>query len=164
MHMKTDIPTLVIMCGLPGSGKTTLARKLAQEMPAIRLSPDEWKASLGIDYYDEVMRVRLERQLLRLAWELLGLGQDVILENGFWTRPEREELRTAARAKGYRVELRFLDVPFEELARRIAERNAKAEHGAVPIERQKLEQYSKVFQAPTGEELAFYDEPSRPSQ
>lgn len=158
--MKTDTPTLVLFCGLPGAGKTTVARKLAQEMPAIRLCPDEWKASLGIDYYDEVMREPLERQLLRFAWELLKLGQDVILENGFWTRPERDELRQTAKAQGYRVELYFLDVPFEELVRRITVRNAKAEHGTVPIELEKLKEYSKIFQAPTDEELALFDKPT----
>src|SRR6185312_7603933 len=115
-----------------GSGKTTLARKLAQEMPAVRLCPDEWKASLGIDFFDEAARTRIEERLLALAWELLSLGQDVILEYGFWAESERAELRDTARKHGHRVELYFLDTPFEELVRRLAMRNAKAEHGAVP--------------------------------
>jgi len=72
---------LILICGLPGSGKTTLARQLAQEVRAVRLSPDEWKHALGIDYYDEEARVRLENRLWRLAQELLTLGQNVIMEN-----------------------------------------------------------------------------------
>ena len=43
---------LILICGLPGSGKTTFARELAPKVPAVRLSPDEWKHDLGIDYYD----------------------------------------------------------------------------------------------------------------
>src|SRR3954467_11932695 len=89
---------LILMCGLPGSGKTTLAKQLAQQMRAVRLSPDEWKHALGIDYYDEAARLRLEDQLWNLTQELLVLGQSVILENGFWAREEREELRLAGRA------------------------------------------------------------------
>jgi predicted kinase len=89
---------LILICGLPGSGKTTLARQLAPRVPAVRLSPDEWKHDLGIDYYDEPSRVRLEDRLWRLAQELLTLGQSVILENGFWAREERDELRLAAKA------------------------------------------------------------------
>jgi predicted kinase len=37
------------MCGLPGSGKTTLGKRLAVEVPAVRLCPDEWMAALGVD-------------------------------------------------------------------------------------------------------------------
>ncbi len=53
-------PRLVLICGLPGSGKTTLASRLAAEMPAVRLSPDEWLADLAIDLWDEESRDRLE--------------------------------------------------------------------------------------------------------
>jgi len=84
---------LILICGLPGSGKTTLAKQLAPEARAVRLSPDEWKHALGIDYYDEDGRVRLEERLWRMAQELLALGQSVVMENGFWAEEERDELR-----------------------------------------------------------------------
>lgn len=34
--------TIILLCGFPGSGKTTLAKKLEIERHAIRLSPEEW--------------------------------------------------------------------------------------------------------------------------
>jgi predicted kinase len=151
---------LILLCGLPGAGKTTLAREFAKEMPAMSLCLDEWKADLGIDYYDEVMGVRLERQLFKLAWELLGLGQDVILEFGVWAESERTELRNTARGHGHSVELYFLDIPFKELARRLEIRNAKAEHGAAPIDLKRLEEYANVFQPPSDKELALFDKPT----
>src|SRR5918999_4280632 len=134
---------LILICGLPGSGKTTLARQLASEVPAVRLCPDEWKHALGIDYYDEQMRVRLEKRLWRLGQELLALGQSVILENGFWAREEREELRLAARALGVRVELHYLEAPIDELWRRIEIRNAQAQPGTAPIQRGDLEKWAQ---------------------
>jgi len=149
---------LILICGLPGSGKTTLAKQLAPEVPAVRLCPDEWKHDLGIDYYDEQSRVRLEERLWRLSQELLRLGQSVILENGFWAREERDELRLAARALGVAVELHYLEAPVDELWRRLDVRNERALPGTAPIEREDLERWAQQFQAPDTAELALYDE------
>lgn len=76
-------PRLMLICGLPGAGKTTLAQRLAAEVPAIRLCPDEWMTHLGIDLY-EAVRERLERMSWLHAQDLLRLGVSVILESGFW--------------------------------------------------------------------------------
>ena len=44
---------LVLICGLPASGKSTLARQLAPEIPAIRLDKDEWVTRLGAEVWDD---------------------------------------------------------------------------------------------------------------
>lgn len=149
---------LILICGLPGSGKTTLAKQLAPNVPAVRLCTDEWKHDLGIDYYDERRRVQLEKRLWRLGRELLTLGQSVILENGFWAREERDELRLAARSLGVPVELHYLEAPVDELWRRLEIRNEEAEPGAAPIKREDLEEWSRRFEAPDEAELALFDE------
>jgi predicted kinase len=149
---------LILICGLPGSGKTTLAKQLAPKVPAVRLSPDEWKHDLGIDYYDEHRRVQLENRLWRLGQELLTLGQSVILENGFWARKERDELRLGARSLGVTVELHYLDAPVEELWRRLELRNDETRPGAVPIKREDLQKWALQFEAPDEAERALFDE------
>ncbi|NJR62757.1 MAG: AAA family ATPase [Cyanobacteria bacterium CRU_2_1] len=67
-------PTLVVICGLPGSGKTTHARRLEQEMSALRFCPDEWMQALEIDLYDEGRRERIEQFQWMQAKRLLSLG------------------------------------------------------------------------------------------
>jgi len=151
---------LILICGLPGSGKTTLAKRLAREVPAVRLCPDEWKHDLDIDYYDEERRVRLEERLWRLGQELLGFGQSVILENGFWAREERDELRLAARTLGVAVELHYLETPVDELWRRLAIRNEEARPGTAPIMRDDLERWARQFEAPDAAEIALFYEPA----
>ena len=147
---------LVLLCGLPASGKTTLAREIADAYGAVRLSQDEWKLALGIDPFDEAMRVRLETQLWDLAQRLLALGTSVILEWGFWARSERDEMREVARSLGAMVELRFLDVPYEELVRRVVDRTAS---GGIPITADHMARYRDIFQPPTDEELSLFDPP-----
>src|SRR5688572_33438235 len=98
------------MCGLPGSGKTTVARRLAEQRGAVRLTKDEWAWALGSTPWDRDLGERIERQLWLLAEAVLRQGLSVVLDFGLWSRIERDELRAAARQLGVGVELRHLDV------------------------------------------------------
>ena len=63
----TTSARLVLICGLPGAGKTTLARELEVALPAVRLSGDEWMTDLGVDLFDQPFRDRLEARFRDLA-------------------------------------------------------------------------------------------------
>jgi predicted kinase len=102
---------LILTCGLPGAGKTALARRLGADRSAVRLSKDEWLTALGSSPWDTPTREKVEHELWRLAQEILRLGLSVVLDFGLWARIERDELRSAARGLGVPVELHFLDVP-----------------------------------------------------
>src|SRR5215475_5614819 len=58
--MSGGIGRLVVLTGLPGSGKTTLAIRLAGSLPACRMCPDDWMVAAGIDLWDDAFRVRIE--------------------------------------------------------------------------------------------------------
>ena len=83
----------------------------------------------------------------------------MILENGFWGRAERDERRETARGLGVGVELRFLDIPLEELWRRIEIRNGEEGWREKPIKREQLEEWARSFQTPDEDELALFDAP-----
>jgi predicted kinase len=109
---------LMLTCGLPGAGKTELAKRLAAERYAVRLTKDEWLWALDSSPWDERIGQKIEQRLWQLAQELLRHGLSVVLDFGLWARAERDELRTVAREIGVGVELYFLDVPVDELWRR----------------------------------------------
>ena len=149
---------LVIVCGLPGSGKTTLARALERERRAIRLCPDEWMADLAIDLWDEEARGRVEALQWRLAQGWLALGHTVVIEWGTWGRGERDALREGTRALGAAAELRFLDAPLEVLFARVQARAMEDP----PMTMAQMREYDGLIQRPTSEEMALFDSPSVP--
>jgi predicted kinase len=93
----------------------------------------------------------------KLGQRLLRLGQNVILESGFWLRSDRDEKRLGARRLGVAVELRYLDVPLEEVHRRLAARTAAAEPGTVAATPGQIESWIPRFEPPDAEELALFD-------
>ncbi|GAA4007530.1 hypothetical protein GCM10022631_19350 [Deinococcus rubellus] len=122
-------PTIHAMHGFLGSGKTTLARQLETELPAMRFSSDEWMVALhgqdppAADFGDSRSRVY---SLMRRQWlRVLELGLPVILDEGLWSRRERDELRSEAAALGVPLTIYTLNTP-EDLAReRVRRRNAE---------------------------------------
>jgi predicted kinase len=150
---------LVLICGLPAAGKSTLARRLAPKIPAIRLDKDAWVTQLGADLWDAEFRVRLEHQLWVLSQDLLARGQSVILEWGHWARAERDEKRLGARALGVEVELHYLDTPLDELIERAERRNASVEWTASPMTRAHFEEWATLFQPPDEDEILLFDQP-----
>jgi predicted kinase len=155
--MKTSVgPRLIVVCGLPGSGKTTFARAIEGRLGAIRFSPDEWMADLSLDLYDEERRGKIEALQWKLGQQVLTLGQVVIIEWGTWGRSERDALRLRARALGAAAELHYLSAPEDVLLERIERRGMENP----PIGREMLRRWCEIFQAPTREEMDLYDEPA----
>jgi len=155
MEGKAKGSRLIIVCGLPGSGKTTLAQAPENSLRAIRFSPDDWMDALSINLWDEEKRARIEALQWKLAQQLLALGLVVIIEWGTWGRSERDVLRLGARALGAAVELHYLSAPADVLYDRIQRRSLENP----PIDRDTVTQWRNAFQAPTPEEMALYDKP-----
>jgi predicted kinase len=148
-------PRLILVCGLPGSGKTTLARALESRLQAVRFSPDEWMDALSLNLWDEERRGKIEALQWKFGQELLALGLTVIIEWGTWARSERDILRLGARALGAAVELHYLSAPADVLFDRIQRRGMEKP----AIERDAVSRWCEIFQAPTSEEMALFDAP-----
>jgi predicted kinase len=155
--------TLYLICGLPGTGKTTLAKKIEIDCKALRLCPDEWISIVIKDKNDKRELDRLREPVERLMWDLakklLFSGVNVILENGFWSREERlDYLRSAKEVDvDVKVTLHYLDVPIEDLWHRIRKRNLELPENCFHITREELNQWMSWFTPPNQDEFKLYD-------
>lgn len=130
---------------------------LEVERTALRLSPDEWiirlyGPNISGDALDAV-RDPVENALWELAARVLALGLDVILENGFWSRVEREDYRARATQLGARSELHFTNTSREEMLARLEKRNAQLPPGSFRIGKARLLSWFDVFEPPDEDEL-----------
>jgi predicted kinase len=123
------MPTAHLVHGYLGAGKTTFARQLEADLPAIRFTHDEWMSRLyGTDPPLEHFATyhRNVWSLMQDTWvRCLALGLDVVLDMNFWRRSDRDAARSAVAGLGATCKLYDLKCSESETWRRIDARNNK---------------------------------------
>jgi aminoglycoside phosphotransferase family enzyme/predicted kinase len=128
-------PRLLLMGGLSGSGKTWLARQLAERLSAVHVRSDVERkrraglreltpshSRLGEDLYSEPATATLYAGLERAAEEVLSGGISVIVDATFLERAQRARFVGLAARCGVRLQLIWCEAPEPLLRARITER------------------------------------------
>ncbi len=112
-------PLLIAMAGLPGTGKSTLAARLAEALPAVVLDKDKLRAGLLPPERIEYTRAQddyIFELLLKAAEYNLNRGRHVILDGRTFTRGYQVD-RMELFAKEHKADFRILEcICPEELA------------------------------------------------
>ena len=149
-------PIVYLICGFIGAGKTTFAKKLEEKTGAVRIVKDEWSIRLigndptiaGYAQWDRKI-IDLSRDI---AFYLAEKGIDVIMDEGFWEKETRDEMRRRADAIGAKVLMYYLDTPIETIRERVGGRNNNLTGDSFKITREMLDNYLKDWQAPREDE------------
>ncbi|MEV4533939.1 ATP-binding protein [Asanoa sp. NPDC049518] len=154
--------TLVLTVGLPGTGKTTLAKRLAAERRVLRLTPDEWMAPLFHHNDADGRRDILEGRMIWTAYEVLRSGAGVILDFGCWSPEERYAIRSIASLAGARFELRYLELSEAERRARAGRRWDEEPGSTFAMTDDDHDRFLALFQPPSRDELAYGPLPAPP--
>ena len=121
-----------LICGKICSGKSWYARELAKQENAVILSTDELTWDLTNNEqgpgYDAFAR-RCNGYLRKKAGQIAAAGCNVVLDWGFWTRADREDITEYFAKQNIPVRWHYIDVPEESWAENIRCRNERVLRG-----------------------------------
>ena len=155
--MNNKQPIAYVICGFIGAGKTTFARKLEKETGAIRITKDEWMIKIfgnkitsdkNFEEYDKNV-IELTRHF---AFRILESGGDVIMDEGFWAKSEREDLKKNILNIGAKPILYYVEFPIEKMRDRVVNRSLIPPDDSFEISEEMFDKYLKYWEPPTAEE------------
>ena len=148
--------TVYLICGFIGAGKTTFAKKLEEKTGAVRITKDEWSIRFigndpTFDGYAEWDRkiIGLSRDV---AFQLAEKGIDVIIDEGFWEKETRDEMRKRTDAIGAKAVMYYVDTPIDTIRDRVVGRNHNLTKDSFKISREMLDNYLMYWQPPSEDE------------
>jgi predicted kinase len=151
------VATLHLLCGLPASGKTMVARRLEAEHAAVRFTLDEWMLALyDLGPYDDAygpQADRVKELIWRTAERVVALQHDVVLDWSQWSRSARKTTQKRAQRLGADVVLHYVEAPLAIVEQRLTERNASPPDGVHRIDLDDLRRFAAdLFEPPTADE------------
>lgn len=155
-------PVLHLTVGLPGAGKTTLARRIAEDEGILRLTPDDWMAPLFGDNDADGRRDILEGRMIWVADQVLRSGVCVVLDFGCWSPEERYSIRAITESAGARFDLLLVSLDEAERRARARSRWETAPETTFPMTGDDHDRWLTSYHPPSVAELAQDPVPEPP--
>lgn len=154
-YLKPEPPRLVVLGGVSGTGKSTLARAIAPQLGrapgALILRSDVIrKTLLGVEEsqrlpqegYAAAITAQVYALVAERARSALRAGQCVVADAVFGTEEERAQIEAVAHAEGIDCRSLWLHAPAPILEQRIAQRRGDASDATIDVLRRQLRDIS----------------------
>ena len=155
--MNNKQPIAYVICGFIGAGKTTFARKLEKETKAIRITKDEWMIKIfGNKITSDKNFERYDKNITELAtdiaFEILKSGGDVIIDEGFWVKSQRDDIKKKILNIGAKPMLYYVECSVEKMRERVVNRSKTPPLDSFEINEEMFDKYLKYWEPPSKEE------------
>jgi len=150
-------PIAYIISGFIGAGKTTFARKLEKETGAIRITKDEWVIKIygnkitsdkNFEKYDK----NITKLATDIAFKILKAGKDVVIDEGFWAKSQRDDIKKKVSEVGAKPILYYVECPVEKMRERVVTRSNIPPEDSFEISGEMFDSYLKHWQPPEEDE------------
>jgi predicted kinase len=122
-------PTLIVISGLPGTGKSYFSKRLAEKLPFLVLESDALRKILfASPGYSPQESAQLFQTIHRLVRDLLHKGISLILDATNLSERFREQLYSIADQLGVRLVLVRVEAPPEVVYQRLKDRARDTEN------------------------------------
>ncbi len=148
-------PTLVLLYGFPGSGKTFVARQLCEDIMAAHVQGDRIRFELFSEpRYDRQENEIITHLMQYMTEEFLGAGISVVYDISAARFGQRRLLRDMARKAKAKTALVWLQIDTESAFTRVAKRDRRKtdDHYAAPMDRSTFENIINHMQNPNAAE------------
>lgn len=155
--MNKKQPIAYVICGFIGSGKTTFARKLEKEKGAIRITKDEWIIKIfGNKITSDNKFAEYDKKVTELAkhiaFKILESGSDVIIDEGFWAKSQRDDLKKKILDLGAKPILYYVEYSVEKMRERVVNRSKTPPEDSFEISGEMFDSYVKYWEPPVKDE------------
>ncbi|WP_435176305.1 AAA family ATPase [Halorussus sp. AFM4] len=145
LDRRGETPRLVVVCGLPGVGKTTVAEDVADRLDGRLLRTDVVRKEIltDPDYTEEESRM-VYRELFDRARETVEAGRSVVLDGTFKDAVDRERAAALSEALGAAFRLVKVECAEDVVRERIARREGDESDADYEVHRLYREQFDAV--------------------
>ncbi len=145
-------PTLIMMYGYPGAGKTFLSRQLSQDIQIAQVQGERIRGELFEEpRYDKQENDIVEHLMLYMTEEFLAAGISVLYDTNAMRLGQRRELREMARKAKAQTMLVWLQIDIESAFTRVNKRDKRRadDRFAMDLDRTSFESYASRMQNPS---------------
>lgn len=142
-----------LLCGLPGSGKSTFAQNFAKKNHVATYSSDEWIIRLfgrnfSSDKFAEYQQVARQK-ILDDAAQKLNQNMNVVLDFGFWKKSDRLAYIQWAKEHHATPYIYYFEEDFKTLSGRLNRRNQELSNPSLIVTDEMLKKFTDEFEVPT---------------